>query len=122
MKTYNFDVTFTVAIKAKSYEMAVRKAANHLPDVDGKTTFVVNTEEYGFLPSQETMDSMHVWKECSCHTERPTIEDLDAIFDNNLAEEIEDFLEIEHSIKCNVCGTNDLKNHDPHCPVPSGEK
>ena len=122
MKTYNFDVTFTVAIKAKSYEKAVRKADRLLPDVDGKTTFVVNTEEYGFFPSQETMDNMHGWKECSCHAERPTIEELDSILDNNLAEEIEDYLKIEDSVNCIVGGTNDLTNHDPHCTVPNGKK
>ena len=122
MKTYNFDRTFTVAIKAKSYEKAVRKADKLLPDVDGKTTFVVNSEEYGFLPNQETIDNMHDWKECSCHAEGLTIEELDATLDNNLAEEIEDYLKIEDSIKCIVCGTNDLTNHDLHCTVPPGKK
>jgi hypothetical protein len=122
MKTYNFDVTFTVVIKAKSYEKAVRKADRLLPDVDGKTTFVVNTEEYGFFPSQETMDNMHGWKECSCHAERPTIEELNTILDNNLAQEIEDNLKIEDSVNCIVCGTNDLTNHDLHCTVPNGKK
>ena len=67
MKKYNFDVTFTVAINSKSYEKAVRKADNLLPDIDGKTTFVVNTDEYGFCPNQETIDNMHIWQECSCH-------------------------------------------------------
>ena len=67
MKKYNFNVTFTVAIDAKSYEKAVRKADNLLPDVYGKTTFVVNTDEYGFCPNQETIDNMHIWQECSCH-------------------------------------------------------
>jgi hypothetical protein len=122
MKTYNFDVTFTVVIKAKSYEKALRKADRLLPDVDGKTTFVVNTEEYGFFPSQETMDNMHGWKECSCHAERPTIEELNTILDNNLAQEIEDNLKIEDSVNCIVCGTNDLTNHDLHCTVPNGKK
>jgi hypothetical protein len=122
MKTYNFDVTFTVVIKAKSYEKALRKADRLLPDVDGKTTFVVNTEEYGFFPSQETMDNMHGWKECSCHAERPTIEELNTILHNNLAQEIEDNLKIEDSVNCIVCGTNDLTNHDLHCTVPNGKK
>ena len=41
---------------------------------------------------------------------------------NDSIKQFEDYLKIEDSIKCIVCGTNDLKNHDPHCPVPSGEK
>ena len=122
MKTYNFDVTFTVTIKAKSYEKAVRKADKLLPDVDGKTTFVVNTDEYGFWPNQETIDNMHAWKECSCHVQKFTIEELEAVSNNNLAEEVESFLEKEHSRQCIVCGSYDLLNHHPHCPVSSGEE
>ena len=102
MKTYNFDVTFTVAIKAKSYEKAVRKADKLLRDVDGKTTFVVNTEEYGLWPDKETIDNMHAWKECSCHVQKFTIEELEAVPNNNLAEEVESFLEKEHSRQCIV--------------------
>ena len=58
-----------------------------------KTTFVVNTEEYGFWPNQETIDNMHAWKECSCHVQKFTIEELEAVSNNNLSEEVESFLE-----------------------------
>ena len=42
-------------------------ASDQLPDENGKTTFVVNTMDYGFLPSQETVEKMHEWNDCACH-------------------------------------------------------
>ena len=65
---------------------------------------------------------MHAWKECSCHVQKFTIEELEAVSNNNLAEEVESFLEKEHSRQCIVCGSYDLLNHHPHCPVSSGEE
>ena len=46
MKTYTFDVNFEIKIEAMNYDEAVRKADKLLPDNNGKTTFIVNTEEY----------------------------------------------------------------------------
>ena len=74
MKEYNFDVNFTIPIEAESYDQAVRKADKQFPDEDGMTTFIIETEEYGFVPSKETLDNMHEWRECSCHTDKTNLE------------------------------------------------
>mgnify|MGYP001248160487 FL=1 len=81
MKNYDFDVQFTVSIKAESYEQAVRIAAETFPDVHGKTMFIVDTDDYGFLPNQETIDKMHEDKECSCHN--PNVVNIDDYYEEN---------------------------------------
>ena len=88
MKTYTFDVYFEIKIEAMNYDEAVRKADKLLPDNNGKTTFIVNTEEYGFWPNQETLDNMHDWNECSCHQKEPTIEEMENVQNKNLVKEI----------------------------------
>jgi len=69
MRKYNFEVKFTVPIEAATYEQAVRKADKQFPDVKGMTTFKVETDEYWFLPTKETLSKMHKWNECSCHND-----------------------------------------------------
>lgn len=66
-KKYIFEVQFEYLVEAESYDQAVRLASDQLPDENGKTTFVVNTMDYGFLPSQETVEKMHEWNDCACH-------------------------------------------------------
>ena len=122
MKTYTFDVNFEIKIGAMNYDEAVRKADKLLPDNNGKTTFIVNTEEYGFWPNQETLDNMHDWNECSCHQKEPTIEEIENLQNNNLVKEIEEYLDNEDFSECNVCGTHNNNSHDPHCPVPDGDE
>ena len=60
-KKYTFEVQFEYIVEAVSYDQAVRLASKQLPDEDGKTTFVVNTTDYGFMPNQETIKKMHEW-------------------------------------------------------------
>ena len=60
-KKYIFEVQFEYTVEANSYSEAVRLADKQLPDEDGKTTFVVNTMAYGFVPNQETIKNMHEW-------------------------------------------------------------
>lgn len=60
-KKYIFEVQFEYIVEANSYYEAVKLADKQLPDEDGKTTFVVNTMEYGFIPNQETIKNMHEW-------------------------------------------------------------
>ena len=60
-KKYIFEVQFEYIVEANSYYEAVSLADKQLPDVDGKTTFVVNTMDYGFVPNQETIKKMHEW-------------------------------------------------------------
>ena len=60
-KKYIFEVQFEYTVEANSYSEAVRLADKQLPDEDGKTTFVVNTMDYGFVPNQETIKNMHEW-------------------------------------------------------------
>ena len=60
-KKYIFEVQFEYTVVANSYSEAVRLADKQLPDEDGKTTFVVNTMDYGFVPNQVTIKNMHEW-------------------------------------------------------------
>jgi len=60
-KKYIFDVEFKYVVEAENYVEAVNLASDQLPDENGKTTFVVNTMDYGFLPSEETVKKMHEW-------------------------------------------------------------
>ena len=60
-KKYIFEVQFEYTVVADSYSEAVRLADKQLPDEDRKTTFVVNTMDYGFIPNQETIKNMHEW-------------------------------------------------------------
>ena len=60
-KKYIFEVKFEYTVEANSYSEAVRLADKQLPEEDGKTTFVVNTMDYGFVPNQETINNMHQW-------------------------------------------------------------
>ena len=66
-KKYIFEVQFEYTVEANSYSEAVRLADKQLPDEDGKTTFVVNTMDYGFVPNQETIKNMHEWGDKCCH-------------------------------------------------------
>lgn len=60
-KQYTFNVDFTYVVEADSYLEAIQIADKQLPDVDGKTTFVVDTMKYGFVPNDETVKSMEEW-------------------------------------------------------------
>ena len=62
-KKYIFEVQFEYIVEANSYYEAVSLADKQLPDEDGKTTFVVNTMDYGFVPNQETIKNMHEWRD-----------------------------------------------------------
>lgn len=61
MKKYIFDVQFEYVVEADSYDQAVRLADKQLPDENGLTTFVVKTDDYGFVPSGETVENMRAW-------------------------------------------------------------
>ncbi len=41
--------------------------------------FIVDTDDYGFLPNQETIDKMHEEKECSCHN--PNVVNIDDYYE-----------------------------------------
>jgi hypothetical protein len=58
---YTFNVDFTYVVEADSYLEAVKLADKQLPDEDGKTTFVVDTMDYGFIPNEETVEKMAKW-------------------------------------------------------------
>ena len=61
---YTFNVDFTYVVEADSYLEAIQIADKQLPDENGKTTFVVDTMEYGFVPSQDTIKAMSEWGDC----------------------------------------------------------
>jgi len=61
MNKYIFDVQFEYVVEADSYDQAVRLADKQLPDENGLTTFVVKTDEYGFVPNGDTIEAM---REC----------------------------------------------------------
>ena len=58
---YTFNVDFTYVVEADSYVEAIQIADKQLPDENGKTTFIVDTMEYGFVPSEDTVKSMTEW-------------------------------------------------------------
>ena len=58
---YTFNVYFTYVVEADSYVEAIQIADKQLPDENGKTTFIVDTMEYGFVPSEDTVKSMAEW-------------------------------------------------------------
>ena len=60
-KQYTFNVDFTYVVEADSYVEAIQIADKQLPDENGKTTFIVDTMEYGFVPSEDTVKSMTEW-------------------------------------------------------------
>lgn len=62
-KKYIFDVEFQYVVEADNYVEAVKLASDQLPDENGKTTFIVNTMDYGFVPSNETIKKMHEWND-----------------------------------------------------------
>jgi hypothetical protein len=62
-KKYIFDVEFQYVVEADNYVEAVKLASDQLPDENGKTTFIVDTMDYGFVPSNETIKNMHEWND-----------------------------------------------------------
>ena len=79
MKEFVFDVNFKVTIESESYEQAVRTASKTFPDINGRTVFIVDTDQYGFSPNQSTIEEMHDEKECSCHN--PEITNIENIYE-----------------------------------------